>query len=986
MSANNSRIKGDRKTPTSDQPTVIPGKQEDSEGQFFIAGLCGSAGGLEAFEEFFKKLPPDTGIGYVLITHLDPTKKDIMPQLIQRYTRMPVVQAEDDMVIEPNHVYVIPPNNDMTLSEGVLKLHTPSMPKGVRMPIDVFLRSLAADRREMSIALIFSGMGTDGVLGVKAIKEKNGTVMAQEPSEAKFDSMPQSAINTGMVDYVAPAADLPEQLVEFGKNYQRLLSKSVAEITKKPSDIDKIFQIILRRTGHDFTAYKPSTVFRRIERRMTVHKIKDLKGYIEYLNGHADEVDSLFKELLIGVTNFFRDPEAFNALEKEAIPQMLKKVAPNSLIRVWVPGCSTGEEAYSIAMVLLESLDGRPNKVQIFATDIYSEAIEHARKGVYPDNIAADVSEERLREFFTKEDSYFKVKKRVREMIIFAEQDVIHDPPFTGMDLISCRNLLIYLKPEAQTKIISSFAYSLNPRGILFLGTSETLGQFSDLFTTINNRWKLFGRKEYATRREVQTIIPAATSNPIERMNIQARVLRPPTVELAHQALLDLLSPPAAIIDHNGDIIYIHGHTGKYLEPAPGKASMNIFAMARKGLDTELSIAVDRAKRNNADVVIKSVEVQTNAHTQTVDVAVKLITQPEALKGLFLVSFHEAEKPPKARTSKAATAGKSETSRQLSEELKYTKDKLQSTMEEMRASQEELRSMNEELQSTNEELQSTNEELTTSKEEMQSLNEELVTVNSELQAKLDDLTRTNNDMKNLLNSTDIATIFINNNLKITRFTSSATKIVNLLPGDLGRPITDISTNIKDANNGNSLIVQESRRVLEKLVPVEKQIVTKDGDWYIMRVLPYRTVDNVIDGVVITFNDVTQMKQLEKSMKAAKEYTEAVIATIREPLVVLDNAMHVINANKSFYKTFHVSPEETEHHILYELGNGQWNIPDLKKLLENILPGKRSFDDFKVEHDFPSIGRRVMLLNARMIETGAGDGLILLSIEDATDRA
>jgi two-component system CheB/CheR fusion protein len=570
-------------------------------------------------------------------------------------------------------------------------------------------------------------------------------------------------------------------------------------------------------------------------------------------------------------------------------------------------------------------------------------------------------------------------------MIIFAEQDVIHDPPFTGMDLISCRNLLIYLKPEAQTKIISSFAYSLNPMGVLFLGTSETLGQYSDLFTTINNRWKLFERKEYATRREVQTIIPTATSNPIERMNIQARVLRPPMVELARQALLDLVSPPAAIIDHNGDIVYIHGHTGKYLEPAPGKANLNIYAMARKGLDTELSIAVDRAKRNNSDVVLKSVEVQTNAHTQTVDVTVKPITQPEALRGLFLVSFRDTEMPPKAKTSKAATAGKSEKYGQLSEELKYTKDKLQSTMEEMRASQEELRSMNEELQSTNEELQSTNEELTTSKEEMQSLNEELVTVNSELQAKLDDLTRTNNDMKNLLNSTDIATIFINNNLKITRFTAPATKIVNLLPADLGRPITDISTNIKDANNGNSIIVQESRRVLENLIPVQKQITTKDDDWYIMRVLPYRTMDNVIDGVVITFSDVTQMKRLEKSMRAAKEYTEAIISTIREPLVVLDKAMRIINANKSFYKTFHVSPEETEHHILFELGNGQWNIPDLRKLLENILPGKKSFDDFKVEHDFPGIGRRVMLLNARMIETGAGDGLILLAIQDATDQ-
>jgi two-component system CheB/CheR fusion protein len=979
----NSKKVGNEKARASNQPTMNPDELGAHEGQYFIAGLGSSAGGLEALEEFFKNLPSDTGIGYVVVTHLDPTKKDILAELMQRFTKIPVVQAENDMAVQPDHVYVLPPNKDMTISGGVLKLHTQSVSKGVRMPIDVFLRSLAADRQEMAIAIIFSGMGTDGVLGVKAIKEKNGTVMAQDPSNAKFDSMPQSAINTGMVDYVAPAYDLPGQLVEFVGNYRQQLSKSEPKIVKKTSDIDKIYRLLLQKTGHDFSSYKLSTVCRRIERRMTVHNIKDISDYVEYLKGHTEEVDLLFKELLIGVTSFFRDPEAFNVLENEAIPEMLKKISPKSLIRVWVPGCSTGEEAYSIAMVLLESLNGRPNKVQIFATDIDSEAIEYARKGLFPDNIAADVSEERLQEFFTKEDSYFKVKKSVREMIIFSEQDVIHDPPFIGMDLISCRNLLIYLTSEAQNKIISSFAYSLNPGGILFLGTSETLGHYSDLFTTVNNKWKLFRRKEYVSRREVQTIIPAATSNPIERMNIHALVARSPANEMARQVLLDLLSPPAVIIDPHGDIVYIHGHTGKYLEPAPGKANFNIFAMARKGLDTELAIAVEKAKRSNAEVALKDVEVQTNAHTQAVNVTVKPIMQPEAMKGLFLVSFQDAEKPLKAKTAKTATAGKSEKYGQLLEELKYTKDKLQTTMEEMRASQEELRSMNEELQSTNEELQSTNEELTTSKEEMQSLNEELMTVNSELQAKLEDLTHTNNDIRNLLNSTDIATIFINCDLKITRFTPSATKIANLLPADVGRPITDISTNIKDTNNGHNLIVQESRRVLETLVPVENQVETKDDRWYTMRIMAYRTVDNVIDGVVITFNDITELKRLEESSKAAREYAEAIIDTIREPLVVLDQNMKVVTADKAFYQTFHVTPAEIEHHSLFEIGNGQWDIPELRKLLEYVLPDKKSFENFKVEHDFPGIGRRVMLLNGKKIDSGKNKGLILLAIHDVT---
>ena len=979
MSYRRTSKNADEKTVAPDRPTIDLGELDASAGQHFIAGLGGSAGGFEAYEEFLKNLPPDTGIGYVIVSHLDPAKKDILPDLLQRFTRMPVVQAANDMDVEPNHVYIIPPNKDMTISGGALKLHESSTTKGIRMPIDVFLRSLAADRQEMAIAIILSGMGTDGVLGVKAIKEKNGTVMVQDPSDAKFDNMPQSAINTGMVDYVAPAHDLPEQLIDFEKNYHQLLSKKPNERPKAMSDIEKMLHLVHRKTGHDFSEYKPSTVYRRIERRMTVHKFRELSEYVDHLNGHPEEIDLLFKELLIGVTNFFRDPEAFEILENEAVPELLKNVPPNSLIRVWVPGCSTGEEAYSIAMVLLESLGDRPNKVQIFATDIDTEAIEFARKGVYPDNIATDVSEERLNEFFTRDDGFYKIKKRVREMIIFAEQDVAHDPPFTGLDLISCRNLLIYVTQEMQNKIISLFAYSLNPGGILFLGSSETLGRMSDMFTTVNSKWKTYRRKDYATRREVQTIIPVSTSSPMERMRTQAMGIKPPMSELIHQVLLDEFSPPAAIVDQNGEVVYIHGRTGKYLEPAPGKASMNIIGMSRKGLAMELGIALDKAKRDNVDVAIKSVEVQTNGHTQAVNVTVKPIRQPEAMKNYLLIAFRDVEKPPKAKRAEAITPEKREKYAQLNEELKYTKDKLQSTMEEMHASQEEMRSMNEEMQSTNEELQSTNEELTTSKEELQSLNEELVTVNSELQAKVDDLTHANNDIKNLLNSTDIATIFLNNSLKITRFTPSATRIVNLLPSDIGRPITDISTKIKDTSIGDSLIVNEVRRVLETLAPAEKQLETGDDRWFAMHIMPYRTVDNVIDGVTITFSDITDLKRLEQSMRESRDYAEAIVATVREPLVVLDGSMHVVTANKSFYSTFRVEPAKTEGLLLFDLGNRQWDIPELKTLLENVLPEKKAFNDFKVEHDFPEIGHRLVLLNARKIDIGE-KGLILLAIE------
>jgi two-component system, chemotaxis family, CheB/CheR fusion protein len=979
----NSKNSDDKKTRASTQSIIDIDKLGDRNGKFFIAGLGGSAGGFEGFGEFFKNMPYDSGIGFVVVSHLDPNKNDIMPDLIQRYTQMPVVQAEHDMAVQPDHVYIIPPNKDMTISGGMIKLQELSLPRGVLMPIDAFLRSLAEDRGEMAIAIIFSGMGSDGTLGVKAIKGNNGVVMVQDPSTAKFDSMPQNVINTGTVDYVAPADILPGKLVTYIESYHGLLSKTPGEVVKSPSDLEKIVEIIRRKTGHDFSAYKINTVYRRIERRMSVYTIKDLSSYIEYLNKHPDEIESLFNELLIGVTSFFRDPGAFEVLKNEAIPEMLKGMPQNVLIRVWAPGCSTGEEAYSIAMVLLESLGDRLNKVQIFATDIDKAAIEFARKGVYPENIAADISQERLQMFFTKEEDHYKIKKRFREMIIFAEQDVIIDPPFTGMDLISCRNLLIYLTPETQNRIMSTFAYSLNSGGILFLGTSESLGKTAGSFTTINNKCKIFRRKGYGARRDVSTVIPAYTSNPIERGNIQDNKARPGITELSHQVLLDAFSPPTVIIDHYGNIVYVYGHTGKYLEPAPGKANMNIFAMARKGLGPELGMAIEKAKNSDADVVIEGVEVQTNGHTQPVNVTIMPIRTPEAMKNLLLVVFRDVEKLPPPKPVKKGRSANLEKCRQIADELSYTKERLQTTTEEMHASQEELRSMNEELQSTNEELQSTNEELTTSKEELQSLNEELVTVNSELQAKVDDLTRVNNDIRNLLNSTNIATIFLDRDFKITRFTPPASKIVNLLPSDMGRPITDISINIKDSRISSSFIEHESRHVLETLNSSEKQLETKDGRWFLMRILPYRTIDNVIDGVVLTFNDITEMKHLEQSMRSAKEYAEAIVSTIREPLVVLDDSMHIISANKAFFNMFRVSPAEIEHQLLFNLGNGQWNIPDLRKQLENVLPKKKAIEGLKIEHEFPDIGRRVMLLNARKIETTENKGLILLAIEDIT---
>ena len=955
------------------------------ENRFFIVGMGGSAGGFEAFEEFFSNVPADSGIAFVLIMHLDPTKKGSLPELVQRFTSMPVQQARDDMRVEPDHVYVIPPNKDIIIEHGVLRLLDPSVTqRGMRLPIDVFFRSLAEDQKEMGVGIVFSGMVSDGTLGVKAIKENLGLVMVQDPSDAKFDSMPNSAISTGLVDYIAPAKDLPRYLIDYTKTVHTIQKKST-ETVKASSLFEQILVIIRRRTGHDFSVYKETTIRRRIERRMSVHRITSLSGYIKYLHENPVEIDVLFKDLLIGVTDFFRDKDAFEAL-KDSLKKMLEGKPEDDVIRAWVPGCSTGEEAYSIAILMAECLDGRRNKVQIFATDIDGDAIEVARKGVYPDSITADVSKERLKSFFTRDNAKFKVKKDIRDMVVFAEQDLIVHPPFTNIDLVSCRNLLIYLKQETQQKILSIFSYSLNPGGILFLGLSESIGAMSDAFLTIDTKNKIFKRKDYVSKREAMNYLPMPINNPQEKAGEKSRQAINITAE-AQQAIIESFSPPAVLINDKGDIMYINGQIGKYLEPTPGKANMNIFSMAHKDLRNDIGIAIDKAMRENSKITVKGVTFNDDTHQRTLNIIAKPITHPEPLKNSFLVVFEDVEVPNITKITRKKGKLKTDECRGLEEQLEHAKRRLQSTQEEMQTSQEEMKSINEELQSTNEELQSTNEELTTSKEELQSLNEELSTVNSELETKNEILTRESDDMRNLLNSTETATIFLDNSLNITRFTPKAMMIYNLKDTDNGRPITDISTNIE-----NEDIAADAGKVLENLIPTMKEVTTKDDLAYSMRIIPYRTVDNVINGVVITFNDITSQKMLEKSLtearnsaESARDYAEGIVETIREPLVVLDNDLKVVSANNAFYETFHVLPEDTTSRLFFSLGNGQWNIPSLKSQLEEVLPKKHEIRNFKIERDFPGIGKHTMLLNARKIQQKNDKTLILLAIQDTTTR-
>jgi two-component system CheB/CheR fusion protein len=751
----------------------------------------------------------------------------------------------------------------MSILKGVLHLFEPIETRGLRLPIDFFLRSLADDRNELGVGVILSGMGSDGSIGIRAIKEKNGIVMVQDPTTAKYDSMPRNAIDSVLADIVAPANELPAKLIEFFKHIPVVKSNIEIEV-KDQSSLEKIIILLRIHTGNDFSLYKKNTLYRRIERRMGVHKIDKITSYVRFLQENPKEVDILFKELLIGVTNFFRDAVVWKKLEVTVIPNLIANQQEGSVIRAWVPGCSTGEEAFSLAIVFKEVLEKtNPHggiSLQIFATDLDNEAIETARKGLFSSNIATDVSSKRLSRFFVNTDEGYRVNAEIREMVVFAKHNIILHPPFTKIDIISCRNLLIYMDTELQKKILGLFYYSINPGGIMLLGSAETLGTQSHFFTTVDAKLKIFKRSETTLVPELFDF-PSSFSrtNPT---NIEKQIPAKPIQNiqsLADQLLLQHFSPPGVLVNEKGDIIYISGRTGKYLEPAVGKANMNIFAMLRDGLRNDFPAAFRKAILNKEVVVLHNIKVGTNGDSQTINVIIHWIDKPEPLHGMVMIIFIDVPEIPviKQLGKKGEKAIISIRQSELEEELQRAREEMQNTLEEMQTSQEELKSTNEELQSTNEELQSTNEELTTSKEEMQSLNEELQTVNAELQSKVDDFSRVNNDMKNLLNSTDIATLFLDKELNIRRYTNQATKIFKLIKSDIGRPFTDQVSDLVYPD-----LSADALEVLRTLVFIQKQIPAKDGRWFTIRIMPYRTFDDRIDGLVITFINNSDLKQLE----------------------------------------------------------------------------------------------------------------------------
>jgi two-component system CheB/CheR fusion protein len=852
-------------------------------------GIGASAGGLEALLQFLEHVPANSGIAFAIVQHLDPTQKGMLPELLQRATPMKVIQVKDRTKVRPDCVYVIPPNHDMSLLHGTLHLLAPIEARGLRLPIDFFFRSLAEDQRERSIGVILSGMGSDGTQGLRAIKEKAGMVLVQDPATAKFDAMPRSAIQAGLADFVAAAEELPGKLTAYLQHLSRIGKSELPFEEKDQGAMEKITILLRAHTGNDFTLYRRSTLYRRVERRMGIHQLAKISAYVRYLQENSQELDILFKELLIGVTSFFRDPAAWEQLAKQALPALLADRPAGSTLRAWVAGCSTGEEAYSLAMEFANAqrqLKSANNiSLQIYATDLDKDAVDKARQGFFSESIAAEVSPERLARFFLKEASGYRVKKEIRSMVVFAPQNLIMDPPFTKLDILCCRNLLIYLTSELQKKLLPLFHYSLNPGGVLFLGSAESIGNYGRLFTPLALKERIFRRSEFVLPVNHLDFPSVFAPTPEGRMDVRPAV-RPASASLqtlADQLLQKRFAPPAVLVNEQGDILYISGRTGPYLEPAAGKANWNVVVMAREALRYDLASALQRVHRKKGTITLRGISLEGGPAARSVDLTVEALEEPKELRGTVLIVFSDTVTPatisPGDGTGKAP--GRSPGYKELEQELQHAREEIQASREEMQTSQEELKSMNEELQSTNEELQSTNEELTTSKEEMQSLNEELQTVNAELQTKLDELSGMNNDMKNLLNSTDIATVFLDNELCVRRFTQRAQAIIKFIPSDVGRPITDLASDLLYPG-----LVADAGEVLRTLVLCERSITAKDGRWFTVRVMPYRTMDNRIDGVVITFADITAAKIVESGLR--EENTDLTTRSAKQE-IALDQA-------------------------------------------------------------------------------------------------
>ncbi|WP_292834535.1 chemotaxis protein CheB [Nostoc sp. JL33] len=974
-------------------------QQDNTDSLFPIVGIAASAGGLEAFTQVLKHLLTDTGMAFVLIQHLDPKHKSLLSEILGRTTKMPVTEVQDGVTVEPNQVYVIPPNTKMILFNGVLQLTPREKVDGKYMPGDAFFTSLATDRGRKAIAVVLSGADGDGSLGLKAIKAAGGVTFAQCEDTAKFDSMPNTAVATGNVDFVLPPQKIAEELVNLSRNAFLCGSLPLLSVEKLPEQGDAlatIFVLLRSQTGVDFSHYKPNTLDRRIQRRMLLYKLERLEDYAQYLQENSAEVKALYEEILIHVTHFFRDPEAFQLLKERVFPTIMQNKSAALPIRIWVAGCSTGEEVYSIAISLLEFLLDKVTQppIQIFATDISDMAIEKARSGIYAENQMVEVSPERRRRFFNAlEGGKYQINKAVRELCVFARQDLGSDPPFSNLDLISCRNVLIYLDATLQKRILPIFHYSLNPTGFLLLGTSESTGKYWDWFTLIDKNYKIYAKKLTSVRPTFSFV----TSNyPIVKVDEPKPSNENPSDELdlerkTDQLILNRYAPVGVVINDKMDVLQFRGEIDLYLKLAPGKPSLNLFQMVRQGLLIELRATIYQAQRQKILVRKQGLRIEEGDLSRIINLEVIPFKPATKEEFYFLVLFEEA--PPTVSNLSPVNSESSEPGdieREIvrlrqelataQQERTATQEYLQAVIQEQEDINQDLKVANEEILSSNEELQSTNEELETAKEEIQATNEELNTTNEELRSRNLELHQVNNDLTNLLASINIPILILTLDLRVRRFTPMAQRLFNLIPADAGRPLSDIRANL-DLPDLETLILE----VLDTLGIKELEVQTLEGHWYNLRIRPYRTTENKIDGIVLVLIDIDVLKRSAATLEQARNYAEAIVETVQVPLIVLDSDFRVNKANRSFYETFQVSPSETAQSLIFELGNGQWNLRGLQQILEDILVNDTTVQNLEVEHRFERIGKKIMLLNGwKIIQQGDAER-ILLAIEDISDR-
>ncbi len=915
-----------------------------------IVALGSSAGGLAPLKKFFSKVETDSQTAYVVITHLDPRHSSLMPELLSNITDLDVKQVENDMKIEPGTLFIIAPDTQLTVEDGSFKTQKRQSNKGAHTPINAFFKSLAGDFGKNAIGIILSGTGTDGSGGIIEIKQQFGLVLAQDPQTAEYSGMPDQAIKTGLVDKVLPPEDMPGFIREYIANRSKSDKDKTQDFTTEK--IQRICELLRNATGHDFSGYKENTIKRRIVRRMDLHKLENIDQYIQHLEQNNQELDVLLNELLIGVTNFFRDPPAWDVIKMEVLPQLSQKKNDGDLLRVWVVGTATGQEAYSMALTISKFLEDNDLnlKTSIFATDIDKTAIENARKGEFPESIKEDVPKDLLDKYFTKTGSKYVIDRKIRDMLVFAEQNMLKDPPFSKMDLICCRNVLIYMKADLQKKLMPMFHYSLNEGGILFLGSSESVGEFDHLFKQINSKWKIFKRMEVDGAYNTFEF-PLSHPTPA----VKERPDKMPKIDIEHLAAQELMTtfvPPSVVIDQNHQVLYIHGRIGRFLEPAAGKVGWDVIRMAREGLTNALPAAIHQAVNQNKTITRNNIEIQTNGDSVTIDLTVRPLHKSQSGKKLLLISFHE--RPPETARQEADISAIHDKSYQmLEQELADARENLQSTVEELETSNEELRSMNEEYQSTNEELKSANEELETSREELQSLNEELTTVNYELQDKIESLNQSQKELQMFLDSLEIPTVFLDEDLNIVRFTAQAAQIFHIIESDIGRPIHHFSSNLKYDS-----FLFDVKEVTRNLQQKQKEVSTIDGHWYLLRILPYRTSDNRIRGAAVNLVDIDQLKLVMNQLERSNAAFETTARIIDEPIVVLDKQFEIILASDSFYREYAINRNSTGQN-LFSVGDGTFNHDKFVQYLKQVSQGGKPYP-LEIEKDQTKTGKKLVI--------------------------